>query len=250
MPLSPRVPSLATCPFHPTRVLVAGGGVAGLETVLALQALAGDRLEIELLAPGRNFIYRPLAVAEPFRSGSVRRIPLAAIAHDRGVRLHRDALARVLPDELAVETQGGARLGYDALVLALGARPVEAIRGALTFRGSQDAGRVAEIVGHLREGTLRRVAFVVPERHDLDAAALRAGAPDRGRPARVRRAGRAHGRHSRARPARRVRQGGERHRGRPAGGTRRPAAHRRAGRRVRRRPVVRSGPAARSRPTA
>jgi sulfide:quinone oxidoreductase len=47
-------------------------------------------------------------------------------------------------------------------VLALGARPVEAIRGALTFRGAQDAGRVAEMVGHLREGTLRRVAFVVP----------------------------------------------------------------------------------------
>lgn len=147
---------------RPTRVLVAGGGVAGLETMLALQVLAGDRLEIELLTPGRHFIYRPLAVAEPFRSGSVRRIPLAAIAADRGVRLHRDALARVLPDEHAVETQGGARLDYDALVLALGARPVEAVRGALTFRGPQDAGRVAEIVEQLREGTLRRIVFVVP----------------------------------------------------------------------------------------
>jgi sulfide:quinone oxidoreductase len=146
----------------PFRVLVAGGGVAGLETLLALQELAGDRLEIELLAPGRHFIYRPLAVAEPFRSGSVQRTPLAAIADDRGVRLHRDALARVLPDERVVETQDRMRIGYDALVLALGARPVEAVRGAITFRGPQDAGRVAEIVERLRAGTLRRLAFVVP----------------------------------------------------------------------------------------
>src|SRR5215216_2293648 len=96
--------------YRPTRVLVAGGGVAGVETVLALQALAGDRLQIELLAPGRHFTYRPLAVAEPFHSGSVQRIPLDAIAADRGVRLHRDALGRVSGDERAVETQGGARL--------------------------------------------------------------------------------------------------------------------------------------------
>jgi sulfide:quinone oxidoreductase len=147
---------------RPKRVLVAGGGVAGLETVLALQALAGDRLEIELLAPGRHFAYRPLAVAEPFGNGSVQRIPLAAIAADRGVRLHRDALARVLGDDRAVKTQGGARLDYDTLVLALGARPVEAIRGALTFRGAQDAHRVAAVVEGLRERSLRRVAFVVP----------------------------------------------------------------------------------------
>jgi sulfide:quinone oxidoreductase len=147
---------------RPMRVLVAGGGVAGIETVLALQALAGDRVEIELLAPGRHFTYRPLAVAEPFRPGSVQRIPLAAIAGDRGVHLHRDALACVLPGERAVETQGGARIEYDTLVLALGARPVEAVRGALTFRGPQDAGRVADVVARLLDGTLRRVAFVVP----------------------------------------------------------------------------------------
>ena len=113
----------------PIRVLVAGGGVAGLETVLALQALAGARVAIELLTPERHFTYRPLAVTEPFRPGSVQRLSLSAIAADRGVALHRDALARVLPGERAVETQGGARLEYDELVLALGARPVEAVPG-------------------------------------------------------------------------------------------------------------------------
>src|SRR4051812_25413514 len=128
------------------RVLVAGGGIAGVETVLALQALAGELVTIELLAPERHFAHRPLAVAEPFRPERPEKIPLAAIAGELGVRLHRDALARVDADAQAVATQDGARLEYDALVLALGARTVEAVRGALTFRGSQDAHRLREVV--------------------------------------------------------------------------------------------------------
>jgi sulfide:quinone oxidoreductase len=153
------------------RVLVAGGGVAGLETVLALRGLAGERVEIELIAPTRHFTYRPMAVAAPFRGGAVTRIPLAAIAAERGVLLRRDALARVLPDDGAVLTQGGARVEFDALVVALGGRPVEAIPGALTFRGPQDAGRLADVVERLHAGAIVSAAFVVPS-HDTWALPL------------------------------------------------------------------------------
>lgn len=145
-----------------TRVLVAGGGVGAVETLLALQALAGERVAIELLAPDRHFTQRPLSVVEPFRSERPERIPLAAIAADRGIRLHRDAVARVDTGARTVVTQDGAALPYDALVLALGARPVEAVRGALTFRGSRDAHRVRAVVASLHDGSARRVAFVVP----------------------------------------------------------------------------------------
>ena len=72
-------------------------------------------------------------------------------------------------------------------MLALGARPVEALRGSLTFRGPQDAARVATVVGRLRDGAIRRVAFVVPtgtawtlpiyELALQTAAAVRADAP-------------------------------------------------------------------------
>jgi len=143
-------------------VLVAGGGVAGVETVLAIQSLAEDRVRVELLAPDRHFSHRPLSVTEPFTPEPPQRIPLASIAADRGIVLHRDAVARVDPDARVVETQDRAWLQFDVLVLALGARPVEAVRGALTFRGSRDAHRVREIVDGLREGVIRRVAFVVP----------------------------------------------------------------------------------------
>jgi sulfide:quinone oxidoreductase len=147
---------------HCTRVLVAGGGVGGVETLLAVQALAADRVTVELLAPDRHFTHRPLSVVEPFRDERPERIPLAAIAADRGVRLHRDAVARVDTDAQTVITQEGAALPYDALVLALGARPVEAVPGALTFRGSRDAHRMRAIIESLHDGSARRVAFVAP----------------------------------------------------------------------------------------
>ncbi len=48
------------------RVLVAGGGVAALEAVLALRSLAGDRVRVELLAPTAGFAQRPYSVRSPF----------------------------------------------------------------------------------------------------------------------------------------------------------------------------------------
>ena len=36
------------------RVIVVGGGVAGLETLLALDDLAGDRVSLTLVAPSRT----------------------------------------------------------------------------------------------------------------------------------------------------------------------------------------------------
>jgi hypothetical protein len=39
------------CTVRSTDELVAGGGVAGLEVLLALRALAGDRIDLTLVAP-------------------------------------------------------------------------------------------------------------------------------------------------------------------------------------------------------
>jgi NADH dehydrogenase FAD-containing subunit len=39
-------------------VVIAGGGVAGLEALLALRG----RARLTLVAPDRDFVYRPLAV--------------------------------------------------------------------------------------------------------------------------------------------------------------------------------------------
>ena len=77
------------------RVVIAGGGVAALETALALRDLAEDSVSVELVAPEEEFTYRPLAVAEPFRVGEVRRFPLAKLVAATGAELRRGAVVRV-----------------------------------------------------------------------------------------------------------------------------------------------------------
>ncbi|MDA0165006.1 hypothetical protein OM076_32355 [Solirubrobacter ginsenosidimutans] len=83
----------------PLRVLVAGGGVAAIETVLALRALASERVAIELLAPADEYVEKPLSVRSPFDGAAEPRVPLAAlpacgIVHHHGARGGRCRAAR------------------------------------------------------------------------------------------------------------------------------------------------------------
>jgi sulfide:quinone oxidoreductase len=144
------------------RVLIAGGGVAALETALALRALAGERVSIELVAPERDFTHRPLAVAAPFRVGEVETFPLRKLAEAAGAELRQGAVTSVDPRRHVVLTDDGRELTYDVLVLALGARPVEAVPNALTFRGRQDGPALATLLEDIVNGEIRSVAFAVP----------------------------------------------------------------------------------------
>ena len=68
---------------EPLEVLIAGAGVAGLEAAFALRQFAGDRVQLKLLTPSDAFVYRPLAVAEPFSSGAAQRYPLSTAGRRR-----------------------------------------------------------------------------------------------------------------------------------------------------------------------
>src|SRR5438128_2255129 len=146
----------------PIHVVVAGAGVAGLETALALQALAEGLVSVELVAPEREFTYRPLAVTEPFRVGEVRRFPLPPLARAAGAQSRLGALKSVDPERKTVTLDDGLELGYDVLLLALGARPREAIAGALTFRGPENGPALASLLERATAGAVRRFAFAVP----------------------------------------------------------------------------------------
>src|SRR5690349_12509986 len=91
----------------PLQVLVAGGGVAGLETCFALRDLAGDRVQCTILTPEREFVYRPMAVAEPFARGHAQHVELAQIAEDAGARLVRGSLAEVDDAQRTAVTAAG-----------------------------------------------------------------------------------------------------------------------------------------------
>jgi len=102
------------------RVLIAGGGVAGLETLLALDALAGDRVDITIVAPELRFINRSMAVERPFRPQRMRGVSLMDTAAEFGARWHRGALDRVELGRRRGVTRDGEALPYDLLVLAVG----------------------------------------------------------------------------------------------------------------------------------
>jgi sulfide:quinone oxidoreductase len=140
------------------KVVIAGGGAAGLEALLALRALAEERVAVTLLAADPDFVYTPLWVAEPFDLGRPARIPLARFAADHGAELHRGALAGVDADLRLAWTTGGDVLRYDALVVASGARATPAVPGAMTFRGGRSAARLR----HVLDAEPGRLAFVVP----------------------------------------------------------------------------------------
>jgi sulfide:quinone oxidoreductase len=145
------------------RIVVAGGGVAGLEACLALRSFLGeDDLSIELLCREDRFEYRPLAVLEPFDGAPAWSMELERFAADQDVRLVRDALAAVAPDRHEAITAYSGRLPYDALLVCVGARAVRALPGAISFRGGRDAAAVRAAIDALRPGDRGTIAFAVP----------------------------------------------------------------------------------------
>jgi sulfide:quinone oxidoreductase len=152
----------AASPTQPLQVLIAGAGVAGLETMMAVRALAGPRVAITLVAPNPEFAYRPLAVAEPFDVDHVRRYPLERIASDFDATFVQDEVSWVGVRGQCVFLRGGDDLGYDALVMALGACPRQAWPHVRTFRGPRDVGMMRELVKEVERGEVGSLAFVVP----------------------------------------------------------------------------------------
>ena len=161
------------------RVVIAGGGVAALEAAIALHETAGDHAEVALYSPREDFIYRPFAVAEPYGASRPMRYDLSELAARCGASLpSRDD--RVCRRRGArAYTHDGEEVAYDYLIVACGTRLMAGVSGAVTFWGVADDARVQDVIRDLREGRVHRVAFTMPARRHLGAAALRAG-PARG----------------------------------------------------------------------
>jgi sulfide:quinone oxidoreductase len=146
----------------PSHVVIAGGGVAALETLMALRDLAGDRVSITLIAPETTFTYRPMKVVEPFYLGHAREYQLADIARDHGARFIHDNVAEVEPGQKVIRCGTGVHVPYDHLVLATGAKAVPAFREALTFGADPAERRLHGLLADLEQGYIKSVAFVVP----------------------------------------------------------------------------------------
>jgi sulfide:quinone oxidoreductase len=146
------------------RVLIAGGGVAALETALALGDLAPDRTAVTVVAPNSEFFYRPMAVREPFAYGPAERYKLASIVGDAGARLVHGELASVDAAKQTVQIKAGESLGYGALLLAVGARAEPHYEHALTIDDRHLDETLEGLIQDVEGGYVRSIAFVSPGR--------------------------------------------------------------------------------------
>ena len=144
------------------RVVICGGGIAGVEGLLRLRRLAGDAVDVTLVSPQEEFVFRPMAVFEPFVGVGAQRCPLQSIASDAGARWIQDRVESIDGDARTVQI-GCGELRYDALLLAVGGRESSPYENAFVF-SDHDAGHgVRAIVNEIEQGHVQSVAFVVPD---------------------------------------------------------------------------------------
>lgn len=105
------------------KVVVCGGGIAGLEGLLRLHRILGDRADITLMTTDPVLEYRPLAVREPFEPGPAPTLPISRLVADTGVTWIPEALHWVDRHARVIHSSAGRSIEYDALLLAVGARP-------------------------------------------------------------------------------------------------------------------------------
>ncbi|HEX3609154.1 MAG TPA: FAD-dependent oxidoreductase [Solirubrobacterales bacterium] len=148
-------------PGEKQRVLIAGGGIAGVEAALALRDLAGDRVEVDLRDPRREFAFRPFAVGEPYGAARIFRYDMHRLVARCGASFHADGIAAVDAERGIAVSRDGERIPYDHLIVAGGVRMLWAVSGAVTFWGVADEGQVGDLIADLRAGRLRNLVFTM-----------------------------------------------------------------------------------------
>jgi sulfide:quinone oxidoreductase len=144
------------------KVLIAGGGCAALEAAFRLQRVAEDKVDTTILAPDEHFATQALAVLVPFAAGHTPHESLSGMAAAAGARLRRGRLASVDPGQHRVLTDDGEAIGYDALLVAIGAVKHAPYSHVVAFGSPGSEERMHGLVQDLEAGYVRRIAFVVP----------------------------------------------------------------------------------------
>lgn len=157
------------------RIVVAGGGFAGVESALMLRDALGERAAITVVSTETTFTMRPDAVYLAFDGTAAElEIPLAAPLAHRGIPL---VAARVddIDPHARVLFAHGEEIAYDYAILATGATAdAERIPGlaehAVVVWSPADLLRLRERFREVRDGARggRRstVLFVVPPHND------------------------------------------------------------------------------------
>jgi sulfide:quinone oxidoreductase len=110
------------------RVVVLGGGFAGLETAYMLRMKLHDAVDLSVVSDRDSFLFKPNTIYIPFGAEEKSlRIPLHKPLHRRDIAFHQGRVAEVHFDDKRVHVDDGSVVPYDFLVIGTGAtmRPSE-----------------------------------------------------------------------------------------------------------------------------
>ncbi len=144
-------------------VVIAGGGIAGLEAVLALRHLTGSHLRITLVSSEPEFTYLPQLVEEPFTMQPALRRDLRAAMSELDVEFVLGRVAGVDGSGHRLLVDGREPIGYDQLIVCMGGKRTSAYEGVPTLHGAQMG--IDSIDSLLRESAASespRLVLIVP----------------------------------------------------------------------------------------
>jgi sulfide:quinone oxidoreductase len=142
------------------RVVIAGGGIAALEGLLAIKELTDGQAEVTLVAPGDEFTYRPLLVREPFSPEPADRRSLPAIAESLGASFVQSAVDSVDADARRIGLAEGGELPFAQALIAVGARMLPALPSAHTLWSESAPETIEQILAGVPDNG--RLNLIVP----------------------------------------------------------------------------------------
>lgn len=140
---------------EPREVLIVGGGIAGIEALMALDDLGDSRLGLRVVAAHASFVLRPQMVGEPW-GGPPMHIDLERLCRAFGAAFTLGTVTRVAPGAHVVETADGRSLDFERLLLAPGAQP------ELPYEATRALG-FGPLPVNLARSVSGSVAIVVPD---------------------------------------------------------------------------------------
>ena len=143
-----------------TRLVVIGSGVAAIEAVLALDALARQYVEVTLLSPTGALSLAARLPERALWAEDAPRHDVCRLGRLPQVSVVRDAARSVDVAGHVVTGTSGRRYSYDFLLVATGAAMRPSIPGALVL-GVDRPARVRSLVAEAQRGLLDSIALVV-----------------------------------------------------------------------------------------
>ncbi len=149
------------------KVLIVGSGPGALEACLALSRSEHlPDLEIALISPQREYVYRPNIVVEPFGGQEPARYLVGEIIAAEGVQQWLGTIERIDPEAKKAFSPEGDEFEFDAVIVATGtALSAELPEPAITFGAPQAMDDFKALVSEVDAGALRNVVFTAGPGH-------------------------------------------------------------------------------------